>query len=114
MASAAAAPETPFLRPDLDPGTRWVYRLDFGGGWAASGDPTLSQITGTALGRALALAYPSASPATRYQPHRSAALVTEGRLVRDGRDRTISAPVCVSLTSTSRLASRGMEIVTLA
>ncbi len=53
-----------FLRRDLAPGTRRVYRLTLEAVGRHLESPTLSQITGTGLGRALGCAYPSASPAT--------------------------------------------------
>lgn len=53
-----------FLRRDLAPGTRRVYRLTLDAVGAQLGNPVLTEITGASLGRAVGSAYPSASPAT--------------------------------------------------
>lgn len=53
-----------FLLRDLAPGTRRVYRLTLDAVGEHLGSPLLPEITGADLGRAVALAYPSASPAT--------------------------------------------------
>jgi integrase len=53
-----------FLRRDLAPGTRRIYRLTLEAVGRHLDNTMLSEITSASLGRAVGLAYPSASPAT--------------------------------------------------
>jgi len=62
-ASWAQASES-FLGRDLAPGTRRIYRLTLDAVGRRLNNPMLAEITSAHLGRALGLAYPSASPAT--------------------------------------------------
>jgi integrase len=53
-----------FLRRSMAPGTRRVYRLTLEAVGRSLGSPMLAEVTGDSLRAAVALTYPSASPAT--------------------------------------------------